>query len=100
MDKLKIVPVDLSKLSNIVNNEVIKKNVSDKLLARVNSNLSKINNIDTNGFVLKAKYVIDMSDLEKKSVRLTREYLVLLVKKIDHNAEITEIESKTLVFLV
>ena len=64
-----------------MNNEVIKKNVSDKLLAKVNSNLSKINNIDTNGFVLKAKYVIDMSDLEKKSVRLIREYLVLLVKK-------------------
>ena len=45
-DKLKTVPVDLSKLSNEVINEVVKKTVYDKLVA-------KANNIDTNGFVLK-----------------------------------------------
>ena len=45
-DKLKTVPVDLSKLSNAVINEVVKKTVYDKLVA-------KANNIDTNGFVLK-----------------------------------------------
>ena len=45
-DKLKTVPVDLSKLSNAVINEVVKKTVYDKLVARAN-------NIDTNGFVLK-----------------------------------------------
>ena len=33
----------------------------DKLVAN-------INNIDTNGFVLKTKYNTDKSDLEKKSV--------------------------------
>ena len=44
--KLKTVPVDLSKLSNAVINEVVKKTVYDKLVA-------KANNIDTNGFVLK-----------------------------------------------
>ena len=48
MDKLKTVPVDLSKLNNVVNNEVIKKAVYDKLTA-------KVNNIDTGGFVLKTK---------------------------------------------
>ena len=31
MDKLKTSPVDLSKLSNVVNNEVVKKTVYDKL---------------------------------------------------------------------
>ena len=45
-DKLKTVPVDLSKLSNAVINEVVKKTVYDKLV-------DKANNIDTNGFVLK-----------------------------------------------
>ena len=43
VDKLKTVPVDLNKLSNVVNNEVIKKTVYDKLFA-------KVNNIDTRGF--------------------------------------------------
>ena len=57
--KLKTVPVDLSKLSNVVNNDVTKKTVYDKLVG-------KINNIDTSGFVLKTKYDTDKSDLEKK----------------------------------
>ena len=45
-DKLKTVPVDLSKLSNIVKNDVVKKTVYGKLVA-------KVNNIDTSWFVLK-----------------------------------------------
>ena len=43
-DRLKTVPVDLSKLSNVVNNDVVKKSVYDKLV-------SKVNNIDTCGFI-------------------------------------------------
>ena len=54
----KAVKADLSKLSNIVNNEVVKKSVYDKLAA-------KVNNIDTSEFVLKTKYDTDKSDLEK-----------------------------------
>ena len=48
IDKLAPVPVDLSKLSDIVKN-VVKKTVYDKLAA-------KVNNIDTSDFVLKTKY--------------------------------------------
>ena len=59
VDKLKTVPVDLSKLSNIVKNEVFKKTVYDKLVA-------KLSNIDTTGFILKAKYDTDKSDFDKK----------------------------------
>ena len=59
MVKLKTVSVDLSKLGNVVNNKVVKKAVYDKLVAN-------INNIDTSGFVLKAKYDTDKSGLEKK----------------------------------
>ena len=59
IDKLNTVPVDLSKLSNVVNNEVVKKTVYGKFVAKVNV-------IDTSGFVLKTKYDTDKSDLEKK----------------------------------
>ena len=42
-DKLKTVPVDSSKLSNIVKNDVVKKTEYNKLA-------NKVNNIDTSGF--------------------------------------------------
>ena len=58
-DILKTVSVDLSKLSNVVNNEVIKKTACDWLA-------TKYNTIDTSGFVLRTKYDTDKSDLEKK----------------------------------
>ena len=58
-NKLKAVSVDWSKLSNIANNDVIKKTVYDKLVAEVN-------NIDISIFVLKNKYDTDKSKLEKK----------------------------------
>ena len=46
IDKLAPVPAALSKLSDVVKNNVVKKTVYDKLIA-------KIDNIDTCGFVLK-----------------------------------------------
>ena len=58
-DKLKAAPVDLSKLSSVVNNDVANEIVHDKLVA-------KVNNIDTIGFLLKPKYDTDNSELEKK----------------------------------
>ena len=48
IDKLVPVPTDLSNLSNVVRNDVVKKTVYDKLVA-------KVYNIDTSGFVLKTK---------------------------------------------
>ena len=53
------VPVDLSKLSGAVKNDVVKKSVYGKLVP-------KVNNIDTNNFVLKTKYQIDKAELEEK----------------------------------
>ena len=49
VDKLVPIPADLSKLSNVVKNDVVKKTVYNKLVA-------KVNNIDTSDFVLKTKY--------------------------------------------
>ena len=76
------VPVDLSKLSDVVKNDVVKKTVYDKLVAKVNS-------IDTSGFVLKTNYDTDKNELENKIPDTSG-----LVKKTDYNAKTTEIEGK------
>ena len=59
IDKLAPVLVDLSKLSDVVKNDVVKKAVYDQLAA-------KVNNIDTSAFVLKTKYQTDKIELQKK----------------------------------
>ena len=76
------VPVDLSKLSDVVKIDVVKKTVSDKLVAKVNA-------VDTNNFVLKTKYDTDKSELENKIPDTSG-----LVKKTDYNTKINEIEGK------
>ena len=75
-------PVDLSKLSDLVKNDVVKKDVYNKLIA-------KINNIDTSGFVLKAKYDTDKSEIENQIPDT-----IGLVKKTNYNTKITELENK------
>ena len=87
--KLKTVPVDLSKLSNVVNNNVVKKTVYNKLIAKLNS-------IDTSGFVFKTKYDTDNLDLEKKINDADKKIPDTsgLVKKTDYNFKISEIEGK------
>ena len=82
IDKLVPVPVDVSKLSDVVKNNVVKKYVCDKLVI-------KVNNIDTSGFVLKTKYDTDKSKLENK-IPDTRG----LVKKTGYNTKIADIEGK------
>ena len=118
--KLVPVPVDLSKLSDVVKNDVVKKTVYDKLVAKVDS-------IDTSDFVLKTKYNTDKTELENKipdvtdfvkKIRLTElenkipdisnlatktalttvenkiPSVSNLVKKTDYNTKVTEIENK------
>ena len=58
IDKFVPVPVDLSKLSDVVKNDFVKKTVYDKLVAKVNS-------IDTSRFALKTKYDTDKSEIGK-----------------------------------
>ena len=59
IDKLVPIPVDLRKLSKVVKNDVVKKDVYNKLVA-------KVDNIATSDFVLKTKYNADKTELEKK----------------------------------
>ena len=62
IDKLVSAPTDLSKLSNVVKDDVVKKDVYDKLVA-------KVNNIDTSEFVLKTMY-----DTHKSELGITKQY--------------------------
>ena len=82
IDKLKTVPVDLSKLSNVVKNDVIKKTEYNKLV-------NKVNNIHTSGFIFKTKYNADKLKLENKIPDTSN-----LIKTTDCNTKITEIENK------
>ena len=77
IDKLKPVPKDLSKLSNVVKNDVVKKDVYDKLVAEVNS-------INTSGFVLKTKYDTDKSELENKipDIVVLLKRLIIIIKSL------------------
>ena len=83
IDKLAPVPVDLSKLScNVAKNDVVKKTLHDKLVA-------KVNNIDSSGFVIKTTYNTDKTKLERKIPDTSG-----LVKKTNYNTKITELKKK------
>ena len=60
----------MSKLSDVVKNDVVKKDIYDKLVAQVN-------NVDTSDFVLKTYYQTDKKELEKKFLML-----VVLLKRL------------------
>ena len=78
VEKLAPVPVDWSKLGDVVKNDVVQITVYDKLAA-------KLNCIDTSDFVLKTKYHTDETELEKKIPDVTD-----FVKK----TKLTEFENK------
>ena len=82
IEKLKPVPVDLSKLSDVVKNDVVKKDVRNKLVA-------KVDNIDTSDFVLKTEYNTDKTKLDNKIPDISE-----LVKKTGYNTKVTELENK------
>ena len=77
IEKLASVLTGLSKLSNVVKSDVVKKTVYDKLV-------TKVNNIDTNNLVLKTAYDTDKRELENKIPNVTD-----FVKK----AKFTELEN-------
>ena len=64
-DKLVPIPVDLSKLSDVVENDVTKKTEYNKLV-------TKADNIDTTNFVKKTKYKRDGSNFEDKISKIDK----------------------------
>ena len=72
VDKLKPVPTDLSKLSDVVKTDVVKKTHYNKLV-------TKVENIDTSGLAKNTDYNTKITEIEGK-IPDTRG----LVKKTDH----------------
>ena len=80
LDKLKTAPVDLAKLTNAVENDLVKKTVyntkvtsTEGQLAGINKNtidnsadITKLKATDANSFVLKTKLACDVTTLENK----------------------------------
>ena len=62
IDKLVPIPVDLSKLSNVVKNDVVKKTEYNKLV-------TKVDNTDTRNFVKKSNMRKIGQILKRKSIR-------------------------------
>ena len=70
--------MDLSKLRDVIKNDVVKKTIYGKLVA-------KVDDIDTSEFVLKTNYNADKTELERKIPNVTD-----FVKE----AKLTELENK------
>ena len=95
--KLKTVPVDLAKLSNLVKNDVVKKTEYNKLV-------TKVDNIDTANFVLKTKDDTYIGEIKKGSGTASKNDLDAVKNKIPNvsgflltcvfNSKITKVENK------
>ena len=118
-DKLKTVPVDLAKLSNVVKNEVVKKtdyntkvtNIECQIAGVTKNTLdnladtTKFKVVDTNNFVVKTKIASDVTTLENKidtidkkipdiSGLATKTSLTSYLQTATFNSKVTEVENK------
>ena len=80
VDKLKTTPTDLAKLSNVVKNDVVKKNYYNAKVTSIESqragvtknttdnlnDITKLKAVDTSNFVLKTKFSADINTLDDK----------------------------------
>ena len=117
--KLKAAPTDLAKLTNAIENDVVKKtDYSTKVtsieaqIAGLTKNtvdnladITKLKAIDTNSFVTKTKFSADTNDLDDKidgvekknpdiSGLATKTSLNSFLKTSTFNSKVTEVESK------
>ena len=119
VDKLKAVPVDLAKSSNVVKNDVVKKTDYNTKVTSIESqiagvtkntlynlaDITKLKTVDTNNFVLKTKLVSDVTTLENKidtavkkipdvSELATKTSLTSYLQTATFNSKVTEVENK------
>ena len=91
IDKLVPVPVDLSQLSDVVKNDVVKKGVYHKLVAK--TKLTELEN-----------KIPDVSNLATKTALTVVENKIPsvsnLVKKTDYDTKITELEKRLLIIIM
>ena len=117
-DKLKTVPADLAKLSNVVKNDVVKKTdystkvtIIEAQIAGPTKNtvdnladITKLKAIDNNSFVLKTKFSADINTLDKidsveKKISdisglATKTSLNSYLQTSTFNSKVTEVENK------
>ena len=119
VDKLKTAPVDLAKLTNAVENDLVKKTVYNTKVTSIEGQLvgitkntiddladiTKLKAIDTNSFVLKTKLASDVTTLENKidsvdkkipdiSRLATKTSLNAYLQTSTFNSKVTEVENK------
>ena len=119
VDKLKTVPVDLAKLSDVVKNDVIKKtdyntkviSIETKIAGLNKSSsdnladITKLKAVDTSNFVLKTKLTADVNTLENKidtvdnkipdvSRLATKSSLTSYLQTTTFSSKVTEVENK------
>ena len=90
INKLKTVPDDLAKLSNVVKNEVVKK-------AAYNTSKNKVDAIDTSKFVSRTKFTTDTNSLDDKIDKVEKKIpdISRLATKLSVTRLITEQEDYT-----
>ena len=118
-DKLKRIAVDLAKLSNVDNNDVVKKTdyntkvtSIENQIAGITKNtldnlgdITKLKAVDTSNFVLKTKLASDVTTLENKidtvdkkipdiSELATKTSLTSYLQTATFNSKVTEVENK------
>ena len=119
IDKLKTAPVDLAKLSNAVENDLVKKTVYNTKVTSIETQIAgltkntvdnladttKLKGIDTNSFVLKTKLASDVTTLENKIDTVdkkmpdicglaTKTSLNAYLQTSTFNSKVTEVENK------
>ena len=119
VDKLKTAPVDLAKLTNSVENDLVKKTDYNTKVASIETQIAgltknKVDNladitkrkaIDTNSFVLKTKLAFDVTTLENKidtvdkkipdiSGLATKTSLNYYLQTATFNSKVNEVEDK------
>ena len=119
VDKLKTVPADLAKSSNVVNNDVVKKTDYNTKVTSIESqiagvtkntldnlgDITKLKAVDTSNFVLKTKLTADVNTLETKidtvdkkipdiSGLATKTNLTSYLQTATFNSKVTEVENK------
>ena len=119
IDKLKTAPTYLAKLTNAVENDLVKKTVYNTKVTSIEgqiagltkntidnlADITKLKAIDTNSFVLKAKLASDVTILENKidtvdkkipdiSGLATKTSLTSYLQTATFNSKVTEVENK------
>ena len=101
--KLETTPVDLSKLSDAVKNDVVKKTVYDELFKKVNAtDTSKL--VSKTDYNARIKYIkdkipvianvaiTDLMDATLKDVEKKIQDVITLVKKADYDAKLSDVQ--------